>query len=79
MIASTVASHTAVRPLENARMRRRSDGSSFPVAVSTEQVEVGGERARVLLVRDVSEEQERLRRREELFVNASHERPRTSG
>jgi signal transduction histidine kinase len=52
---------------------RRNDGSTFPVAFSRQSLEVDGERFQVHLIRDVSDEQDRLHREERFFMDASHE------
>jgi signal transduction histidine kinase len=56
-----------------APLARRNDGSTFPVAHSGQSVEVDGDRFQVHLIRDVSDERDRLHREERFFMNASHE------
>jgi signal transduction histidine kinase len=52
---------------------RRKDGSTFPIALTRQSVELDGACLEIHLVRDVSDEQDRLRQQEEFFANASHE------
>jgi signal transduction histidine kinase len=52
---------------------RRKDGSTFPIALSRQPIELDGRCLEIHLVRDVSDEQDRLRQQEEFFANASHE------